>query len=1506
MRHIELIILLLASVAVRAQEQTVAAENVADKRVIKITSDALLSKIETAVPQKEWLSKPVTLSLQKETTGEIAPVSAQGTCNVFGITLQSTLRSEDNWIAWILNFEGTKTTTGYTLTFDLPVSENASHIFTPTENGTADLSLLPAHKPAQYGTRVFPYTSSYVLPLVSVFDANNDIALSIALPADENIPHLQVEWFDGKTVRFTLKHRGIGKGRKSPVTLLFTTHPADYRSVIAAYAQKYPQWFEPVMPTGKIDGAFWYHHIMRRPTAEELKRQNVRYLWSSFWFTHLGNYLPQEKEWYPYTYAPNTYVAIPGEKMSDDKINAVIDELSKENISLFAYFNVTEYGGKGGEGGDKEEANRILREQFANALVKDRDGNAIETWEGAMAMNANEKYALWPFLEEQVRRHISRIPQFEGFLTDRLDWASVLDYAHDDGLTMDGDKTAENLAVPIRNAIDRVGEMMHEKQKRFYVNQFARVEPLKNTDGYCHEKDFLPLGYLSPYKPLAAWFATKPYSRVSDLSYHEAHLKKRLQIAMFPQLISHEFPVSQQQPDPVAADFNEIYTPLFAPFVGKRQVLMPHCISASGDNDCNLFTDKDGNYVIPLTSRSRFITLGNIKTESTVVTVTTADAGELRWAHVIPAIAKPYKTSIRTENGKAMISLDKHGSASVIIAGKGIEPQLPNTDYQRLAKVCNKRFPKAQPDTKLKTAVPPRGKIRSAEIILCGKNFYHNVPFEVAVNDVKCGTFASDSCKLSCNNISLQEVMKVSVKAADDGAWWLPSKALLVIELENGLFHAALWNNDDVISASESTALTQVFDLQWVDAEYVIANKNIIIENDLIQRKMLWTGERLEGVSYRLTATGREFMRKKSPEFSVMINDSVYTGLSRWTDFQVRDTLDPTGGHGKIITLSQDKKGFAVEIAALVYPHLPVVYKTLRVINTGKSDLKVEALDVENFRADIPSDSWIMKHYARDKTRWRYTGNWDDPLVIVHNPMGMNGIAIGNMALSVTKRTSVFNNAWPMPDGTTIAAGLTHPDQDCNFRRWLRSGETYTSPGVFTAIYENSANGSETLNLTVPDFIRRHADMRIERLPKKPMFVYNTWVPFGRNINDSTVYELARAAADCGVEEFVIDDGWQIGPGNGDWTGTLPREGDWSVDPVKFPNGLRPVFDYIKSLGMKPGLWLSLAWSNTSEEHPEWFVRDRNGQLANLHTESGQSKTACMATDWYDYIKAVILKLVSEHGLGYVKLDLAIVTSAYVYDNSRTGCYATDHPLHRDHEESFEVIYRRCMSLFDDLHREAPDLFIDCTFETAGKLQLMDYGIAKHAEGNWLSNVGQQTPVGPLRVRNLAWGRTPALPATSLVIGNLRMDAEYHRLGFKSLAGSLPIMLGDPRKLTPEERQWYKTQSGWLKELEKRHGIMSFRQDLPGFGEPTEDCWDGFCRINTETGSGGLVGIFRHGAKEEIRTVTVPWLNPQKIYTISSISKEIVVMTGKELAEKGFSITIPELYGGELFEINEK
>ncbi len=326
---------------------------------------------------------------------------------------------------------------------------------------------------------------------------------------------------------------------------------------------------------------------------------------------------------------------------------------------------------------------------------------------------------------------------------------------------------------------------------------------------------------------------------------------------------------------------------------------------------------------------------------------------------------------------------------------------------------------------------------------------------------------------------------------------------------------------------------------------------------------------------------------------------------------------------------------------------------------------------------------------------------------------------------------------------------------------------------MFTGIYTGSVDPYTPLNGFVNDYVRKYMGTRLSKISEKPVFVYNTWKPFRQNINEKLIYELVDAAAECGIEEFVIDDGWQT------------NYGDWGIDLKKFPNGFKPIFDYIKSKGMKPGIWISLATANTGsnvyKQHPEWLVRKADGTPINLHSDNdGNNYSMCMTTGWYDYIKGVILNLVKEHGLEYIKGDFAAVTGAYTTDKTRSGCRATDHQMHRDRNESMLMMYQRTWDLFDDLHKEAPDLFIDCTFETMGALQLIDLDMCKHAEGNWLSNFEEAAPQGSLRVRQMSWWRTPVIPATALVIGNQSIDDPDFEFSLMSLAGSLPIVLGDP------------------------------------------------------------------------------------------------------------------------------
>ncbi len=170
----------------------------------------------------------------------------------------------------------------------------------------------------------------------------------------------------------------------------------------------------------------------------------------------------------------------------------------------------------------------------------------------------------------------------------------------------------------------------------------------------------------------------------------------------------------------------------------------------------------------------------------------------------------------------------------------------------------------------------------------------------------------------------------------------------------------------------------------------------------------------------------------------------------------------------------------------------------------------------------------------------------------------------------------------------------------------------------------------------------------------------------------------------------------------------------------------------------------------------------------------------------------------------------------------------------------------------------------------------------------------------------MAWWRSPAIPAASLVIGNAQMQDKGYEEHIRSLAGALPILCGDPRKLSVQERKTIKRYSDWLIKMEEKYRIMLFRQDLPGYGEPAAGGYDGFARIDRENGSGGIVGFFRHGGVEETRHVCVSGLPMEKEYRILDMDgREAACMSGKELEEKGFEVTIKEMYGGRLFEVRK-
>ena len=126
---------------------------------------------------------------------------------------------------------------------------------------------------------------------------------------------------------------------------------------------------------------------------------------------------------------------------------------------------LNEFGGPGSYdgvevSGDSPRIEQIRNSLFPSAKAKDKQRQDIISWEGVKVMNPDRRYGFFSYLLEQVSGHMKRLPEMQGFMIDRLDWSSIYDYGHDDGLTMIGEKPIASMAVPM--AADCSGILPHQ------------------------------------------------------------------------------------------------------------------------------------------------------------------------------------------------------------------------------------------------------------------------------------------------------------------------------------------------------------------------------------------------------------------------------------------------------------------------------------------------------------------------------------------------------------------------------------------------------------------------------------------------------------------------------------------------------------------------------------------------------------------------------------------------------------------------------------------------------------------------------------------------------------------------------------------------------------------------------------------------------------------------------------------------------------------------------------
>ncbi|TQL48440.1 alpha-galactosidase [Homoserinimonas aerilata] len=146
--------------------------------------------------------------------------------------------------------------------------------------------------------------------------------------------------------------------------------------------------------------------------------------------------------------------------------------------------------------------------------------------------------------------------------------------------------------------------------------------------------------------------------------------------------------------------------------------------------------------------------------------------------------------------------------------------------------------------------------------------------------------------------------------------------------------------------------------------------------------------------------------------------------------------------------------------------------------------------------------------------------------------------------------------------------------------------------------------------------------------------VLNTWEAVYFDHEQGRLDELVDAAAEAGVERFVLDDGWFAG--RNDATTAL---GDWFVDPIKWPQGLALLVERVRSAGMDFGLWFEpemiSADSHVAREHPEWVLGSHDA------LEWRDQRVIDLANPQaFDFVLSRLDALVSEYAINYIKWDM--------------------------------------------------------------------------------------------------------------------------------------------------------------------------------------------------------------------------------------------------------------------------
>ena len=589
----------------------------------------------------------------------------------------------------------------------------------------------------------------------------------------------------------------------------------------------------------------------------------------------------------------------------------------------------------------------------------------------------------------------------------------------------------------------------------------------------------------------------------------------------------------------------------------------------------------------------------------------------------------------------------------------------------------------------------------------------------------------------------------------------------------------------------------------------------------------------------------------------------------RLSSYSFEDISSPARGVRFSIGLTAEGAAGEIQFEAEIYTAQPFLRYRTTYTNTASEPGFVTHADM--LRWNFQDAGQTFRDFFVGQWKWAGTANFEPHETDLSEENGRAEMLTGAYADDTAWRALRDNRdngliaAWEF-NGRALAdaehvrdRGILKLDAEImNLNHRVDPGDVFRVPDAFIGVFQGDWDEAGYRTQRFADTVLAFPMPDPDRFP---YVMFDTW-GYEQRIDENVAMTAAARAAEAGAEVFTLDLGW------------ARSIGDWYPDPYKFPNGIKPLSNYVHSLGMKFGLHIAFLeadpHSPVMTEHPDWEAADPK-RLRPYFGATALCPSHKPAREW---IISELTRIIRDYGVDWVTQD---------GENMVKFCESTAH-THAAGDSNYSNAVDGLDEILREVQKATPGvLWENC--EDGGNMQTF------HMIQQYATSIINDSD-NALTTRQGVYGATYPFPPryTDRYMLDDPSDT-YHTRSY---------LFGGPFILMNRITGWSGATTAFVKrEVELYKFIRGTVRDAKIYHitPPPDESFNDAIEAYDPVEDRSFIFVYGAEARASVDYVRPRGLNPKAVYSVNFLEVEhSYITTGQDLMQNGIPVIIhPEM-----------